>query len=591
MASGIITLTKTGSAKLYGQILWESVSNGSQANSSEVTATIQLRRTSNEYTTTGTWKGELTVGSVTEKVSLFTAVSGEWVTIHSVTTTVKHDAQGKGKCYIYGKLNGPTETTMQGTYVSGGQTVELDSIGRFATIISATDFTDEENPTITYSVPNAAQTTKLQACISVTGDDDDIEFRDIPISGKSYTFSLTTAERNVLRAAAANSNTLSLKFVVRSTVSGVEGKTNTKATMTVVNANPTATFAVVDTNSATTALTGNSNNFIALHSTPKVTLNVTTKKSATIPSKGVEITDGVTVWKKNGSFEGAISPLSSGDISYKVTDSRGNMVGGGVKRTFIEYFNPTIQIDSIARDGSGNLTVVASGEAFVGSFGKSSNTRTVYYRYRKSTDENYTAWAALSSSEVTWDGTKFTATKRISGLDYKKSYNVHVSIVDSLHAYPGVIARATGLSTIPLFDWGADSFNFNVPVYDLTGAQIGNSESVWQNPPMQPAVEYRTLELYQGMPVYVKLLALGQLPASGQKTTAHNIQNLAQMIAFEAFAKARGTSSNFQQFPFINAQGAVVAKAQATASNAIIQVFSDLSTYDGFIKLKYTKTS
>ena len=77
MANGIITLTKTGSDNLYGQILWESVSNGSQANSSEVTATIQLRRTSNEWTTTGTWKGKLTVGSKTETVSLFTSVSGE----------------------------------------------------------------------------------------------------------------------------------------------------------------------------------------------------------------------------------------------------------------------------------------------------------------------------------------------------------------------------------------------------------------------------------------------------------------------------------------------------------------------------------
>lgn len=586
MASGTITLTRKGNGLLDGRIVWESTSNGISANNSTVTATLQLMRNASRDTTSGTFKGKFTVGTTTRTISKFLNLPhGEWVTVETISLTVSHSKDGSGKCYLHADIDAPTGTSMEGTSVSGSSTVTLDKITRFATILSATDFTDEENPTITYSNPAGSATTKLQACISVTGEDDDVEFRDIPINGKSYTFSLTTAERNVLRSAAANSNKLSIKFVIRSTVDGVSDSDNLKATMTVVNANPTATFSVVDTNSATTALTGNSSNFIALHSTPKVTLTVETKKSATIPNKGVEISDGVTVWKKNGSFEGTISPISSGDINYKVTDSRGNMVGGGVNRTFIAYFNPTIQIDSITRDGSGNLTVVASGEAFVGSFGKSSNTRTVYYRYKKSTDSNYTAWAAFSSSEVTWDGNKFTATKRISGLDYTKSYNVHVSITDSLHTGDNrVIARKTGLSTIPIFDWGSEDFRFNVPVYDQTGALIGNAG------PMQFGVEYQTGEVYQGSAVYVKMIDIGTLPKTDQKNTSHGITGIDQFVSFEAFARASGTSSNFQQFPFINTQGSVVAKAQATASYAIVQTFTDMSSYSGFMKLKYTKT-
>lgn len=685
MANGTLTLTRNASGVyLDGQIVWDAVSNGTKANTSTVTATLQLKRSA-QNTTTGTFKGTFAVGSTRETISWYGELPSQtWVTVKTITVTVGHTSSGEGSCYLYAKINGPTGTTMEGTSVSGSSTVTLDKINRFVTIISATDFTDEGNPTITYSNPAGSATTKLQACISVTGENADIAFRDIPISGKSYTFSLTTAERDVLRSAAANSNTLSLKFVVRSTVSGVEGKTNTKATMTVVNANPTVTFSVVDTNSATTALTGNSNNFIALHSTPKVTLNVTTKKSATIPSKGVEITDGVTVWKKNGSFEGTISPLSSGDINYRVTDSRGNMVGGGVTRTFIAYFNPKIQIDSITRDGSGNLTVVASGEAFVGSFGRSNNTRTVYYRYKKSADENYTTWAQLSSSEVTWDGTKFTATKRISGLDYKKSYNVQVSIVDSLHAYPGVIARAAGLSTIPIFDWGSEDFRFNVPMSmaqnaitglpspttstepvtlsylrslgldsasgatsasDLNNAtscgwysysdqcknvpfnygvvfvakrfstdavQIavntrsansigeriicmrsnnGTTWSAWEylNPPCTVGVEYPTIERHEGKVVYTKLVDLQALPASGNKAVAFaKSTDSAKVVSFEVFI-TRTSDRMKQTLPLVSDSGAIQAKARVSSQNVYVYVTTDLSTYTGLAKIKYTK--
>lgn len=478
MASGTITLTKTGNGNISGRLVWESVSNGTAANTSTVTAQVQLKRPTNEWTA-GTWKGSITIGSTTIDVDQFLRIEDEWTTLATTTVTVGHNRDGTGSCYLYAVINGPSDTTMSGTRINGSETVALDTIARFATILSATDFTDEENPTITYSNPLGNSMYELEACISVTGEHADVSYRSIGKNSSSYTFNLTDTERATLQKAAEASNTITLKFVVRSriTAGGERDTDSVKATMTIVNANPTATFSVTDTNSTTVALTGNSNNFIALHSTPQVTLNVTTKKGATIPSKGVEITDGATVWKKNGSFTGVISPLSSGNINYTVTDSRGNQTGGGVVRQFVEYFDPTIKIDSITRDGSGNLTVTASGEAFVGSFGRSTNTRTVYYRYKKSTDQNYSAWAQFSSSEVTWSGNTFTATKRITGLDYTKSYNVHVSITDSLHTGDNrVIARKTGLSTIPIFAWGEKDFCFHVPV-DMSNNRITNLPS------------------------------------------------------------------------------------------------------------------
>lgn len=600
MANGILTLTRNDSGVyLDGQIEWEAESNGAQANTSTVTATLKLKRSARN-TTTGTFKGTFTVGSTSRTISWKGSLPSQtWVTVETITATVGHTSSGEGSCYLYAKINGPTETTMEGTFVSGSSKVALDKINRFATILSATDFTDEENPIITYSNPHGNNMHTLEACISVTGQSADVPYRSIGKTSSSYTFNLTDTERETLRKATEASNTIALKFVVRSriTADGESDTDNVKATMTVVNANPVVEFSVRDINEETVGLTGDESHLIAHYSTAEVSISAEPQKYATIPKNGIKITDGTTSWYKGANFTGVISPISSGNITFAVTDSRGNRSGGGGTNTFVDYFNPEIQISNVDRDTNGNLTFTVIGRAFKGSFGKVNNDVGVYYRYRESDGGTLTAWAAFLNSEITWNGNEFTAEKTISGLDYSKNYNVHVSITDVFHAGDKrIIVREEQLPTLPVFDWGADSFNFHVPVYDLTGAQIGNSESVWQNPPMQPAVEYRTLELYQGMPVYVKMLALGQLPASGQKTTAHNIQNISQMVAFEAFARARGTTdnptqSNFQQFPFINSQGAVVAKAQATGSNAIIQVFSDLSTYDGFIKLKYTKTS
>ena len=60
MASGTINFSSNNS-NLAGKIEWSSSSNGTNANSSNVTATLYVRRTNN-YTTTGTWTGTLNIG-------------------------------------------------------------------------------------------------------------------------------------------------------------------------------------------------------------------------------------------------------------------------------------------------------------------------------------------------------------------------------------------------------------------------------------------------------------------------------------------------------------------------------------------------
>ena len=326
MTNGTITLERTGNGILYGQIVWETSSKGAAENASEVIAKLQIRRSSNQWTTTGTWKGKMTVGSQSESFSWYGAVSGAWVTVHTMTVKISHNADGAGECYIYGKVNGPSGTTMEGTSVTGSETVTLDKIARFATIISGEDFTDEGNPTITYSNPAGNAVSRLQACIADANANVLVSYRDIPIAGNKYIFELTDAERTALQNATPNSNTLSVKFYIRSTIGEDTERDSVSATMRIVNAAPTASISVEDTNATTYALTGDRAKLIALHSIAKVTMNASAKKGATIPSGGIKITNGKNTLSGSGTF----SPVQNKEIKYTVTDSRGNEVNGGL---------------------------------------------------------------------------------------------------------------------------------------------------------------------------------------------------------------------------------------------------------------------
>ena len=60
----------------------------------------------------------------------------------------------------------------------------------------------------------------MQACISLTGSNADVPYRDISKTGTKYKFPLTDAERSALRAATPNSNTLTVYVYIRSAIGG-----------------------------------------------------------------------------------------------------------------------------------------------------------------------------------------------------------------------------------------------------------------------------------------------------------------------------------------------------------------------------------
>lgn len=146
----------------------------------------------------------------------------------------KHNPDGEWSATL--TFNGHVYGSSYTRYVD----VSLPTIPREAKITSAPDFNDEKNPTITYSNPAGDVVESLQACISLTGEKDDISYRDISKTDASYIFELTEEERKLLRQATINNPTRNVYFMIKTVIGEVEYVSKSEAkTLTIINADPT----------------------------------------------------------------------------------------------------------------------------------------------------------------------------------------------------------------------------------------------------------------------------------------------------------------------------------------------------------------
>ena len=132
----------------------------------------------------------------------------------SGTAVIPHDADGTKTFSI-----SISAWTYSSSNYSGSDSFTLTNIPRKATITSAQDFTDEGNPTITYSNSAGNNVTSLEACISITGTDN-IPYRAVSKTGNSYTFNLTDAERNTIRNIMSIYKEVTCSFVLKTVIGG-----------------------------------------------------------------------------------------------------------------------------------------------------------------------------------------------------------------------------------------------------------------------------------------------------------------------------------------------------------------------------------
>lgn len=339
------------------------------------------------------------------------------------------------------------------TVTTTSDTWTLDNNPRGASITAAPNFNDEQNPTISYSNPAGNNATSLQACIaSADGLTVYVPYRDITKTGTSYTFNLTDTERTTLRNATPNSKTLKVRFYIQTVVSGNTFRHRVEKTLTITNANPTLNPSVYDPQENTAALTGDANNkFIKYYSNAQCTSGAAAVKGASITSVKIEC------GSKSRTSNGLIADVESGSFKFTVTDSRGNTATQTVTKTLINYVMLTcnLDMDNPTADGTADLNINGSG--FTGSFGVTNNTVTVKYRYKVDGG----SWGSYITVTPTFSGSRYTARATVTGLDYTKRYVFQATAVDKLAT---VNSQERKVKTLPVFDWGENDFNFNVPV-------------------------------------------------------------------------------------------------------------------------------
>lgn len=388
---------------------------------------------------------------------------GGSVLLGTTVHRVAHNADGTKTAQLYDtfNINAVLDGPKVGSITASGS-ISLDRIARNATIVTANDFTDETNPTLTYRNPSG-----FSCDVSIDFAGGSITRAGaISGAGGSYTMQLTDSERETLRTASKNTSALPITYVLKTTIDGTAYYSRADRKMNVVDAAPELrAVSYEDTNAATVAVTGDKSRIVQNHSTLTVKVpTATAKKGATIASYTIAF-GGVT---KTATAAGKVS-LGSVDVSYSqpltvtATDSRGFTASKSVQVTVDEYSAPTAVIDLHRLNNSEPTTYLTAHARY--SYLNGKNSVTITARFKKSAASGYGAPIALANS------VQSTLT-----CERDSAYDFEVTIADKLET---TYYRPTLGKGIPAFfiDTNKSSVGVNCLPDQSDVLQLG--ESAW----------------------------------------------------------------------------------------------------------------
>ena len=434
---------------------WKVNSQNQTNNTTSITVTFTA--TFNVINAPTTISGTISVGGVSKTFSVSGTPGSSSVGVGTITAVITHNADGTGGARIKGSY-----TIGTGGSGSCNSWVTFDTIPRQATLLTAPNFNDEENPTITYTNPAGDSVAALEACISLTGAAIDISYRSISKTGTSYTFNLTEEERRILRAATDGSNTRKVKFFIQTTLGETKYRDWKEVTYTIINGMPEIESSVIDVNTTTVALTGDEKKLVKYFSNAKAYMNMVAYKEAYFTAYYIE--NGSK--KINNSYSHTFNAVESNVFNFYVADNRNNAVSQSYTATMVNYVKLTCNYNAEKLAAKGDMTVKCSGNYFNGTFGAVANTLTVQYRY-KAQGGTWGSWNAMTATK---SGNTYSAQADITGLDYRTTYVFQCRAIDKLIT---INSAETTIQSFPVFHWSNEDFTFEVPVTFNAGASMG----------------------------------------------------------------------------------------------------------------------
>lgn len=520
-------------------------STSTAGNSSTLSYTLKLKSTTKNFAQYGVGaavKLDNQTVAVRDRGSAPRITLGTYseVTLLSGTRTVAHQSDGSKSMSLEYSLDMASASYTPGP-MSGSGTMTLTKIPRGATITSAPNFTDEDDPVVKVSNPAGVS---VQLGIFKDSTHALADYRTI--SGTSYTFRLTQAEREAMRKVDTTKNTAQVRFYVKSTVGGQTFITYLTRTLTIKNPAPTLNPTVEDVNQTTLALTGESGNLVKYHSQVAVKTGAQAVKGASLVRQS--ITCGSHTLTGDGTLEG----VESGTIVVSATDSRGNTTTKTVERKLVGYVRLSCTLGQGTPDASGRYDLEVAGACYYGSFGEKENTLTVEYRYRAQGTEAWGAWTAVD--RTTPMGFTYVAHATVEGLDYQTAYEFQARAEDALEQ---VESQVKVVKASPGFDWGKDDFAFHIPVY-IQGVKV--TPDVGQNLLINPffTVNQRGSTTYTiTKPAYT----LDCWKTSGDTTSG-------EVVVGQRYAKLTNSSGTLGLGQFVEDYGALAGET-VTLSMAV----------------------
>lgn len=423
-------------------------------NTSSVTVKVIAWRSNTGYETYGTGTCYCNINGTAYSQSINSSQKLSYnsnTVLFSQTVTIGHNADGSKSIFVEAKIS---HSRFNSDY--NGFTVTLAQIPRQATVTNVQNFNDEQNPVLTYSNPAGNAVSSLQACISLTGNQADVPYRDISKTGSSYTFNLSTNERNTLRSSMPNNNSRTVYFYVKTVIAGQTYYSNKPATLSIVNGNPTISGVTYkDNNSASVAVS--QNNQIIIQNQSQLLFNfstLTALKYATLTKVEVTINSVTKSMSLSGTSKsnvslsfGLVNTSSNINASIKLTDSRGNSTTTQKQITVQEWTAPTAIIRCLRRSNYYSDTDLYVNAEYSSLGGK--NTITIRYWHKQT-----------SASSWTDDGTMADESTVTLNLDNTTSWDVCVRVQDAFAQTDYYFAVDRGIPII-FFDKNKRSMGVN----------------------------------------------------------------------------------------------------------------------------------
>lgn len=336
-------------------------------------------------------------------------------------------------------------------------------IQRYSIISSASNFNDEENPSITFS-NNGLYGLRAKILVGET----EIYSQDLVGNETSYIFELTQTQRNQLRQLCTG-KTLNVTLAICSINNNQIVYTSSQnVVMSIVNANPTFTYTVEESNQ-------NVIDFLGTSSANQIISNVSVLAFTVVPTAYKQATI-LQVWVTNGSLK-ATKTTSPYEIRIHGTTIKTNSFTIGVndsrdfsssqednQRTLVDYKIIKINQYSFVRESPTSNNIILNLESvYYDTVGNIQNTPVVKW---KLDDGSYTT---IPSSNYVIDTTnntlKIVNYELTNALSYQSTGQFTIYVEDRLTNAQDSGENGKVLKGVATFDVGEHDMQINGDLY------------------------------------------------------------------------------------------------------------------------------